>query len=451
MPRLIPIATALLLFAALGPAWAAAAATSKPLNVLIIGADTLRADHLGLYGYKRPTSPRLDRAAERAVVFERAFSQGSYTLSSFASLFTSRYPEQHKAVNKTTALGEAETMLAEIFSRAGYRTAGFTGGPNLSAQYGFDKGFDYYLSGDLPRQMDAYIPLSLKWIQQDRAKPFFLFLQPQDVHAPFDVYDLPEAERDRWDPGDHSSLERYFGSFYFFRSFNGEPYSVNKPEPSARLKRELAQLAKDPRTARHMASVYDDRVAHLDASLGRYFDELERLGVLKDTVVVLMSDHGELFGEGGLYAHGIHMSTHDGIFHVVLALWAPGLKPVRVRSLVELVDVAPTLLEMTGLAAPKTFEGRSLVPLMDGHEDASDRTVFGAATSTANDPGQVRHYARDSRWKFVSEEPDGKTALYDLSADPDESQDASAANPEAARRMSLALMRHLQRLLSRAE
>ena len=427
------------------------AAPAKPLNVLIVAADTLRADHLSLYGYARPTSPGIDAAASRAVVFDRGFSQGSYTLSSFASLFTSRYPEQHRAINKFSAIKDSETMLAEVFQKAGYRTAGFTGGPNLALQYGFGKGFDTYLSGDLPRRLDAYIPVALKWIAKDRSKPFFLFLQPQDVHPPFDVLELPEAERDRWDPGDHERADRYMGSFYFFKAFNGDPYTTNKPEPSEWLKKEIAAAGKDPGVRRHMVSIYDDRVAHLDRSFGVFFKELERLGVLQDTVVVLVSDHGTLFGEGGKFTHGHHMSTHDGIFHVVLAVWAPGRKPRRVKSLVELVDVAPTLLELANLPVPKVFEGRSLRTLMDGREDASDRLVYGVSSATWNESGKMNHYVRDSRWKLVSEDPGGKTALYDLSSDPEEVNDVSAAQPEAAKRLSGALARHLQSVLARTE
>ncbi len=449
----MPMATLFLFFALAHPLLAAAPATqpTKPLNVIIIGADTLRADHLDLYGYKHPTSPNLDRLAARGVVFDRVFSQGSYTLSSFASLFTSRYAEQHHAVSKFTAISDSETMLAEVFQKAGFRTAGFTGGPNLALQYGFGKGFDTYLSGDLPRRMDAYIPVALKWIQKDRAKPFFLFIQPQDVHPPFDVLELPESERDRWDPGDHEQTERFMGAFYFFKAFNGDSYAENKPEPSGWLKREIEAAAKDPRTGRHMASIYDDRVAHLDASLGRFFAELERLGVMENTVIVLLSDHGTLFGEGGKFAHGMHMSTHDGIFHVVLAIWAPGLAPRRVSSLAELVDVGPTLLELTGLPKPEPFEGRSLVPLLRGQEDVQERPVFGTATATWNDSGAMRHYVRDSRWKFVSDEPGGKTALYDLRADAEETRDVSDADPETAKRLAGILARHLRRLSSRSD
>lgn len=420
----------------------------RPLNVLIIGADTLRADHLDLYGYRRPTSPNLDRLASSAVVFDQAFAEGAYTLPSFASLFTSRYPEQHGATNRLAALRDSETMLAELFQRAGYRTAGFTGGPNVTLYYGFGKGFDSYMSGDHPRQLYDYIPVAVKWLEKDRSKPFFLFLQPQDVHPPFNLLDIPEAERNRWDPDYDGPAERYMESFYYFRSLNGEDYKIFGPKPSEALQKEMDAFKNDPRALKHMASVYDDRVAHFDRGMGALWKELERLGVLDNTLVVLMSDHGTLFGEAGKFLHGIHMATHDGISHVVLVIWAPGQKPRRVSSPVELVDVAPTIAELAGLSVPKTFEGRSLRPLMDGREDSPQRPVFGLAAAAGN-PGQVRHWLRDWPWRFVSDDPSGKTALYDLSKDPDEVKDVSAEHPGAAKRLSGLLLHHLQTIASK--
>jgi arylsulfatase A-like enzyme len=440
---MIPIAAGLLLIASSAWARTRPASAAKPLNVLIIGADTLRADHLDLYGYSRPTSPNLDRIAAQGAVFEEAFGQGSYTLPSFASFFTSLYPEQHGATNRRTRIKDSATTLAEIFQRRGYRTAGFTGGPNVALPYGFGRGYDSYLSGDLPRQLDAYIPVALDWIEKDSSKPFFLFLQPQDVHPPFDLLDLPKAERDRWDPGYDGPAERYMGSFYYYRAFSGEPYDGYGPVPSEAMKKEMDAARKDPRVLRHMASVYDDRVAHFDRSFGAFWKELERRGLLDNTVVVLMSDHGTLFGEGGNFAHGNHLSTLDAVFHVALVVWAPGRKPARVRSLVELVDAAPTILELAGLPAPAQFEGRSLVPLMDGGKRSG--AVFGTASSAGND-AKLRRFARDERWKLSVGDPDSKIVLYDLASDPAEEKDVSAANPDVVKRLSGELALHLQRV-----
>ena len=430
-----------------GAARAQAPDPAKPLNVIIIGADTLRADHLDLYGYELPTSPNLDRLAARGIVFDHSFAQGSYTLPSFASFFTSLYPEQHRATSRITRIKDSATTLAEVFSRQGYRTAGFTGGPFVSFTYGFAKGFDSYMSGDLPRPLDAYIPVALDWIGKDRTKPFFLFLQPQDVHPPFDLLALPKRERDRWDPGYDGPLEKYLGSYYFYHEFNldadDRPDDGYGPAPSAALKAEMARLRADPRALRHLVSVYDDRVAHFDRSFAALWKALEDRGLLKNTVVVLMSDHGTLFGEGGHFAHGDHLTTLDAVFHVALVVWVPGRKPARVSSLVELIDAAPTILELVGLPAPAAFEGRSLVPLMDGGKRAG--AVFGEAGLVDND-SKVRRFIRDERWKLAADDPGGRIVLYDLSADPAETKDVAAANPDVVRRLSGELARHLQRL-----
>jgi arylsulfatase A-like enzyme len=374
-------------------AGAARAQSPKPaerLNVIVVGADTLRADHLDLYGYALPTSPNLDRLAAQGAVFEEAFGQGSYTLPSFASFFTSLYPEQHGATSRTTRIKESATTLAQVFSENGYRTAGFTGGPFVAFPYGFDKGYDSYLSGDIARQLDAYIAPALEWIDKGGDKPFFLFLQPQDVHPPFNMLDLPPAERNRWDPGYAGPAEKFAGSWYFFHMIDREDDPVDDgfgPPPSAALKKEMDEASRDPRALRHLASIYDDRVAHFDRSFGALWKELERRGLLENTIVVLMSDHGTLFGEDGKFAHGDHLSTLDAVFHVALVVWAPGRKPVRVRSLVELIDAAPTILELAGLPAPAAFEGKTLVPLMDGGERAG--VVFGDAGLVANDANRT--------------------------------------------------------------
>ncbi len=431
-------------------AYAPAAATENPArrppNVLIIGADTLRADHLDLYGYRRPTSPNLDHWAAQAVVFEKAFSQGSYTLPSFASLFTSRYPEEHGALYWGDALAQTETTLAQVFQRAGYQTAGFTGGPYLSPQYGFGRGFDEYVGGDLPRPMSAYAREALKWIDRHRTKPFFLFVQPMDVHDPFDPWDIPQVERNRWDPDYRGTIENYAGSFFFFRALNGESSKTNPPRLTPEMKKEIDDLRSDPRALRHLASMYDDRVAHFDRSLGAFFEELQRRAILNDTIIVLLSDHGTLFGEGGKFAHGVHDSTLDAIFHVALVIWVPGRTPRRVASPVQLVDVAPTLAALAGVPRPGAFEGRDLSALIDGREDSPPLPVFGVASAEQIESGPRRHFIRDGRWKLVLTTPRGRISLYDLTKDPDELRDVSAAHPIETKRLAAALAHHLQRL-----
>lgn len=423
-------------------AGASRAAASPPPNVIVVGADTLRADHLGLYGYGRATSPNIDRLAARGAVFERAYAQGSYTLPSFASVFTSLYPEAHGATNRRARIKDSALMLAELFRERGYRTAGFTGGPFIARPYGFGKGFDDYLAGDLPRPLDAYVAPALDWIDAAPGKPFFLFLQPQDVHPPFDLLALPKEERGRWDAGEGAAADKYLGSLYFYLLLNGEPNGDDGPPAPPELKRELESVMGDPAARRRMVALYDERVSHLDRAFGAFWADLEKRGLLRNTVVVLLSDHGTLFGEDGKFGHGTHLSTSEGIFHVALVVWAPGRKPARVASPVELVDVAPTLLALTGAPVPPSFQGRSLVPLLEGA--SRERPVFGTATVAGND-ARTRRFVRDGRWKLSVDDPGPAAVLADLAADPGETKDVSSAHPDVVKRLQGELARHLQR------
>ncbi len=434
---------AVLFFCLQGGLAAAPGERPKSRNVLIIGADTLRADHLGLYGYKLPTSPNLDALAGRAIVFERAFAQGSYTLPSFTSFFTSRYPEQHGAFYQNSAIQASEATLAESFQKQGYRTAAFTGGPNVSALYGFGKGFDTYLGGDRARNLDAYVPVALQWIEKDRSRPFFLFLQPQDVHPPFDLLGIPGGERNRFDPDYDGPADKFLGSWYCFELLNNALAAGGSgPRLPEDLSRDLAAVRKDPRAWRHMSAVYDDRVAHIDGTMGGFWKHMQGLGLLDNTIVVFMGDHGTLWGEGGNFGHGIHASTKDGIFHVPLILWIPGQSPRRVPEVIELVDVAPTLLELAGFPVPQRFSGTSLLPLIEGRPGPERKYAFGTAAIIS--PGSPhRLFVRDSRWKLVRE-ADSKVSLYELAADPGEDVDVSAAHPDIVERLSDALLRHMR-------
>src|SRR5581483_11131668 len=162
-------------------AWAA---SPKPYNVIVVGIDGLRADHVGAYGYERATSPNIDRLAASSIQFQRAWSQASWTLPSFASLFTSRYPASLGIFHMGQRLRGDEALLAEIFRSNGYRTAGFVGGPFLEPNYGFSRGFDLYRSGG-SRSFRDTTPLALDWIRRHQKDRFFVFLHGNDVHHPF--------------------------------------------------------------------------------------------------------------------------------------------------------------------------------------------------------------------------------------------------------------------------
>lgn len=406
------------------PAAAGAATAEKP-NLLLIALDTLRADHLGIYGYPRPTSPWLDRYAAASTLFERAVSPSSYTLPPHATLFTGLYPRSHGAqVSDDPAAGvtlsqlglqadhaavqplapEAVT-LAEIARTAGLETGAIcANSAYLSRHFGLDQGFDTYVDtpavrpearpaglslaarllparGALARALAGneryYLlapevnRLALDWLEARAERRFFLFLNYMDPHAPY----LPV--------GAYRHLFRDGGAA-------GD---------------ELGNL-----DAGFDADAYDAEIRYLDDHLGRLFTRLEELGLLERTVVVLVADHGESFGEHGRRGHAV--SVYEGEVRVPLLLRLPGQqRGERVEPPVPLVDVLPTLLEALRLPAPPGLEGGSLL-------------AGGSASPIVTHLGRYERdyeeyaYYRDP-WKLIVR--GGESAeLYDLRRDPGE-------------------------------
>jgi len=315
-------------------------------SVILISVDTLRADHLSCHGYERDTSPVIDSLATAGVRFEWAFAQATFTLPSHMTLFTSLYPTVHDVINRDRRLPGARTTVTEALVEAGYRTAAFTDGGFVGGRYGFNQGFERYrdrwtlIAGSVPRALD--------WIDAvPDDEPFFVFLHCYDVHDP---YLPPEPYRSRYTDPD------YDGDFV----------------PTTRALTEIRdRLGADPdghhgltdADVAHMVALYDGGIRYTDRWLGRFFAGLRELGVADDTWIILTSDHGEEFTEHGSV---LHERLYHTVTHVPLIVVPPGgLDAGVVRSeIVELVDVAPMIVEVTGAPALADAQGASLVPLL---------------------------------------------------------------------------------------
>ncbi len=427
----------LILLCALIPTSAFAA---KPYNIVLFAVDGLRADHLGFHGYERhPTSPNLDRWASRAVVFENAEAQSSWTLPSFASLFTSRYPHQHGAMEMNRKLAESELLLTEILRQSGYRTAGFVGGPFLDPEYGFSQGFETYNAGG-SRVFSQTLPPALDWLRRNKDEPFFLFVHGNDVHPPFNP-SLPEAERRRFDSEYRGPANDILLDYTFVKAYNGYPGKEGSP-PDKNYQDAVARVRKDPLALSHISALYDSQIAQVDRAFKKLWDALKTQGLLERTIIVLISDHGLELGERGLLATGYHPVVTETITHVPLVIGQPGTKPRRVRNVVELVDVAPTLLELVGVKPPKAFAGNSLVRLMRGEKEP-ERIAFGSSTVVGGGGRIPQFFARRGLWKLIYHAKGERFELYDLSSDPGEKRDLAAARPKIAADLSAALLDHI--------
>lgn len=369
-------------------------------NLILISLDTLRPDHLGLYGYSRATSPNLDRFAQRAVVFERATAQASSTRPSHQSLFLSKPPS-------TAALGGL--ALAEVLAEQGFRTAAYTGGGNISSKLGFARGFEVYEENSAG--LASELPKAAAWLRTHRDERFFLFLHTYDIHLP---YDPPEP---------HYSM--------FTQPYNG-PVRGDNSRPILRreagLNKEVSEPVElDASDREHVVSLYDGGIHYTDAQLAHLFALIEELKLEDDTAIVFFSDHGEEFWEHGSVIHS--RTLYQELIHVPLLIHAPGLAPARISTIVPMMDVSPTLLELLGMEPPSEFEGRTLAPLITGQEAQDQhRTVVSEQRSLKS--------MLEFPWKLVRDEASGEVSLFDLASDPGEHNNLASTQPEVLARLN---------------
>jgi arylsulfatase A-like enzyme len=372
-------------------------------GLVVVLADTLRADRLSFAGYRWQTTPCLDRFAEGAVRFRNALSPTSWTKPAVASLFTGLSPPRHGATNPFAALPPSTPVLAQTLREAGWRTAAFVDNRLISLpEFRFDRGFQSFLAVDARAQ--GIFDLALAWIEANAAGPFFAYLHLFDPHEP---YDPPEPFRQR---------------FLAQVAPEGVPAAV-----PAELERPLS------------AALYAGEVAYLDASFGRFLERLRRMGLEERTTIAFVSDHGEEFWEHGgtLHAH----TVYEELLRVPLLLRGKDLAPVDVVEPVTIEDLFPTLARLAGAAVPDGLDGQDLgraIRRALRAEAAPERALF-----HETEHFQRRAFAvRRGGWKYLEQvRLDGGLAsaeLYDLSADPGEK--ANLVDREKGRASALATL-----------
>ncbi len=313
----------------------------QPPAVILVSIDTLRADHVGLYGYERDTTPFLDRWSRDATVFERAFTTAAWTLVAHMTMLTGLFPEQHDVTGKRRALSPEIPLLAERLRAAGYKTIGLYNPGWIHPRHGFQRGFDLFLPHANLEEADLHLREVLEGL--DRRQPFFLFVHLFDVHCgPF-----TESENSLYPAP--ATYERMFL----------EAGAAALPERPAQEIWESPGLlgAKELQT---LVAAYDGGIRQVDDQLALWFGELERRGLLQGALTIVTSDHGEALGQRGrLDRHGEYWQ--EGL-HVPLIVRHPtGLQAgARVSQPVHLGDLVPTILDLTGLPADGRLPGHSL-------------------------------------------------------------------------------------------
>ena len=397
-----------------------AAAPTPMLNVVLITLDTTRADRLGAYGYDAPTSPRIDALAQAGTLFTNAYTSASVTPVSHASILTGLHPYGHglrvlHGLDENRLREEAVT-LAEVLKHAGYLTAAFVSAFPAGSRFGLSQGFDTFdedfgqtppdtivtaegtvNTGNNQRRASVTTDLALDWLDSATG-PWFLWIHYFDPH---DVRLLPPPE--------------------FMAQF---------PAPTGPVPDRLL-------------AVYDIEIQYMDRQLGRVLDALETAGRGADTVVALVSDHGQGLGDHGWWTHGV---LYEEQIKAPLIVRGPGVPAGRrVNDLVRTIDLMPTLLEMAGVDPEADMDGTSLMPLLRGdplgeavvaYADSVNMLTYGSASGFSDDKNEMLFAVIDGRWKYIHHLiREQESELYDLALDPGELENLYASRPEHVERL----------------
>jgi len=441
----------------------------KPRHVVLVSIDTLRADHLGTYGYERFTSPILDALASEGTVFEEASSTTSWTLPAHVSMLTGLFPAEHGVVSSHFELQGEVPTLASLLARQGYSTAAVVNAIWLKREaFGVTRDFEQYRyirDADYARRSPSRMVTdqAIEWLREAGEAGLFVLVHYYDVHA--DYASLPAYERlfvePYQGPADGTAwqlMQLNFADEHVrrcqrafdptFCSFGGEEKprlldgSVERPELGAR-------------DVRHLEALYDAGIRQLDTELGRLVTFLRDTGLLDETLLIVTSDHGEEFMEHGRVDH--FLTTYQESLHVPLILRGPGVPAgLRVGEPVSIVDIVPTVLGLVGGlrgARAPSFDGVDLAPLLTGASPPhlADRLIFGEASGGHQYGEQLKgvypiyYSARKGRYKGVYDAQSGSLEIYDLASDPGETEDLAQREPALAAELSALLAdRHAQ-------
>ena len=430
--------------------------TQKARNrgVILISLDALRPDHLGCYGYSRPTSANIDALAQDSVLFEQAYATSNWTLPSHVSLFSSLFGAAHGVYRHNQRIPPSLVLLAEVLRNSGFFCRAITGSGFVSPFYGFWRGFSAYQQseGALGKEDSANLVFraAARWLGENTDKDFFLFLHTYQVHGPYDPpapYDeMFVPENARW------------SSFGFEADLGGRPATF-RPLPET--------------DRQNVVGLYDGDVRYTDdALIGPLIGKLKELRLYDQTMIILLSDHGEEFMERGTWQHG--QSLYEVALRIPLIIKLPASRSggKRVRGLCSLVDIMPTILdELKIKTVPPDLDGESLIPMIRGknrrgyafladtaYPSLDLKNPMDKVTAGPPVPDIVAFVEQEYKLilnrKLSEEEASGYSPprpsrpdieLYDRQKDPGEKTNLAAERPDVVRRM----LRRIQEIYNR--
>lgn len=395
------------------------------LNIVLLTVDSLRADHLGCYGYERATSPFMDAFARTGVLAERFIAPAIPTQPSYTTLLTGQLPITHNIVSHGghANIAREAPMLPEILAQAGYTTCSVD---NLwRHRFWYGRGFEFIIDPSVTKNLLISVTCeelnhrTIPWIKQHADEPFFLFMHYWDPHWPY------------------VSREKYRHLFY-----EGNPTDPNNHSLDRWWEDYMGEVARDTwlRTpqghitdADYVTALYDQEIRHLDDGMRDIFTAIDELGLAERTLVVVLADHGESMTEHNIFYD--HSGLYESVLRVPMIMRLPGRLPagLRLPQMVQHVDIAPTLLEAAGLGVPPVLEGKSFWRLAAGQDQQGGYDEVASLECT----WKAQWCLRTPRYKFIlsrDADEDGTfpRELYDLEQDPGEEHNIVAERPDLA-------------------
>ncbi|MCH2185569.1 sulfatase, partial [Myxococcota bacterium] len=385
----------------------------RHFNILLVLFDTLRADHTEPYGSTTVKTPTLSRLASEGVTFQNSTSSSSWTRTSVASLFTSTYPAAHKTLEMDDKLPEAIPYLPELLSDVGYSTTFMTTNPTTGSSMGFSRGSENFFEfWDERRRFLKKIPSAEElakhvWKKMVRPvlpannsrHPFFIYLHEPDPHGP---YTPVEPYKSLYEFGYRGNLSSRVETLKLFNHGHSDL---------------------DPTDIRFLESMYDGEISFSDAYLGELLEQLQANALRENTLVIVVSDHGEEFLDHGRLGHGV--SLYEEQLHVPIMFSLPGTLPENADIFypAELIDIPPTILDLIGEEIPENMAGQSLVPMMFRDRPASTQRPRHAKLRNSHDSVHLGPWKLIREFRNQSGRRFNTHSLYNLESDPEEEID----------------------------
>ena len=408
------------------------------MNIIFVALDTLRADHLGCYGYNRPTTPNIDKLAERGVIFQNMIAENNVTQSSFVTMMTGRNPIAHGVVNmKPQKINSKLIQLSQILKRNGYTTAAIDNNHRCTGTVNnwFKRGYDHYADPGIKRQIhflataEDVNKLAIQWLKKHHKEKFFLFLHYWDPHFPY----VPPQP---WD-----------------RKYTQNVEAQNNQQDLKSVMREplyswFHKWSKGISNPEYVRGLYDGEISYLDFHIGQLTEQLDKFGLLDNSLIVLVGDHGESLGEHNIYFD--HHGLYEPTVRVPLIMCAPDKLPknTSVHGLCQHADILPTILNVAGIkySPARELDGKSLVPLIRGKAKQIHPFVTSCEANW-----QLKRSLRTTKWKFIkSLEKDvygnPKFELYHLEHDPKEMHNVAAKRKNVVSRLNRLLEHYVKQM-----